>query len=203
LSTPVKKKDTLEDWVRQHDKLLEATGVFAAITVFLSQLRSQSTPFNSTATTAVGTSQQLTSNVVYYLVLVSLGLLILLLFEVFKSFPKENAEIQLTLFKYGFLILLLLIGWYFWQAYSGFWLGIAPLLVMIFLLAVYTYVLFRIVSSVLNRTGISKVIDSGPFFKRHSQIAASIGTGVLILVLMLALWLALKSAPIVISMLKL
>ena len=193
-------KDITGELGRWHQKLLTATGVFAALTVFLSQLHIPNNPSNSTATTAVS---HLSSSPTYYLVLVSLGLLLLLLTEVLKSFPRENAEYQLMLFKWGFLILLFLIVSYLWEEYYGFWLSLRVPLVIFALFGIYVYFLFKMRFVLSNKLGIGQAVSHSAFFRSHSQIAEWLDTVVFLTMVIVALWLVEETAPFIIPALKL
>jgi hypothetical protein len=92
------KRLSLKEWIDDNEKLLTVTGVFAALTAYFSTLKE---PYNYTG-------------------ILSFGLFLLLLIEVWLSIPKLSyCALRLKLFQIGLFMFTSLVGGYFVESYRS------------------------------------------------------------------------------------
>jgi hypothetical protein len=116
MSSSETKKVTLKQWIDDNERLLTVTGVFVALSAYFSQL----------------------SGIGRYLVIITFAMSLLLLVEVYSSFPKKgDMSYRLVAFSAALFALVLYMGVYFAETYrtfllesSGIWLWIVYLLVL-------------------------------------------------------------------------
>ncbi len=182
MSASSSKRVTLKEWIDDNEKLLTVTGVFAALTAFLAQLPTPQTPANATATKA---TIVLIPNVQYYVTFCSLIAFLLLLIEVWASFPDKTSD-RLGLFRWVFLGMFAFLVIYFIQNYRPALLQFSTLI----FLMLYAYPSHKAYDKYVMPPIRSRMAKS-------KWIYGAIGVSTYVTMIMLVFWLALKTSAYV------